>query len=112
MTATENPANQEVHEASEEHHPTARDYVKIAVVLAILTAMEVSASFIEVGGAFIPLLTILMAIKFVLVAGWFMHLKYDTGLYSRLLGAGLFLALGVYAAVLVFFAIMPGTTST
>ena len=88
---------------TDEFHPTPKQYVQIAIALSVLTAMEVSASYIELGGAFIPLLIILMSIKFVLVAGWFMHLKYDTRLYSRLLGAGLAVAITVYLATLLTF---------
>lgn len=90
--------------AEDEHHPTPRQYVEVALVLAVLTAMEVAASFIELGGAFVPLLVVLMATKFVLVAGWFMHLRYDTRLYTRVMASGLTLAFSLYLIVLVVFA--------
>lgn len=77
-------------------HPTPRDYVNIAVILAILTALEVSTYFFEFGRVAIPLLVILMIIKFVMVAGWFMHLKFDTRLYSALMYTGLAFALVLY----------------
>jgi cytochrome c oxidase subunit 4 len=98
-TATHEPT--EVHD--DEHHPTARQYVEIAVVLAVLTAMEVAASFIDIGPAFLPTLIVLMTIKFILVAGWFMHLKYDTRLYTRLVVTGLGMAIVLYAIVLAVF---------
>ena len=85
------------------HHPTPQQYVQVAVVLAVLTAMEIAASFVEIGVAFIPTLLGLMAIKFVLVAGWFMHLKFDTLVYRRFMATGLGLALFSYAIVLVTF---------
>ena len=91
-----------VHPA-DEHHPTPRQYVEIAVVLAVLTALEVGASFVDIGPAFLPTLIGLMTIKFVLVAGWFMHLKYDTRLYTRLMAGGLIGALTLYAVVLLVF---------
>ncbi len=78
-------------------HPTPRLYVQIAGILFVLTAMEFSTYFIEFGGLTTPLLVILMAIKFVMVAGFFMHLKYDTRLFTRLMAVGLFGALGLYA---------------
>lgn len=81
-------------------HPTPRLYVQIAVVLFVLTAMEFSTYFIEFGAMTTPMLVILMAIKFVLVAGFFMHLKYDTRLFTRLMGVGLFGALGLYVIAL------------
>lgn len=84
-------------------HPTPRRYVQIAVVLAVLTAMEVAASFIDVGPIFLPLLIVLMAIKFFLVAAFFMHLRFDTRVYTRLVYAGLGLAISLYAVVLIMF---------
>lgn len=81
-------------------HPTPRLYVQVAVGLFVLTAMEFSTYFIEFGAMATPLLVILMAIKFVMVAGFFMHLKYDTRLFTRLMGVGLFGALGLYLIAL------------
>lgn len=77
-------------------HPTPRLYVQTAAVLFVLTAMEFSTYFIDFAVATVPLLVILMAIKFAIVAGIFMHLKYDTRLFTRMMGAGLGLAVGLY----------------
>ena len=85
------------------HHPTPKDYVQVFGVLFVLTAMEVAASFIDVGPLFLPLLLVLMAIKFVLVAGWFMHLKYDIATYTQFMVGGLLLAMGLYGVVLLVF---------
>jgi len=83
------------------HHPTAREYVNIAIVLAILTALEVSTYFFDFGRIAIPLLIVLMAIKFVMVAGFFMHLRFDTKIYSRLLYTGLAFALVLYSLTMI-----------
>jgi cytochrome c oxidase subunit 4 len=85
------------------HHPTPKDYVQIFLVLFVLTAMEVAASFIDIGPLFLPLLLALMAIKFALVAGWFMHLKYDIATYTQFMIGGLVMALGLYGIVLLVF---------
>ena len=85
------------------HHPTPKDYVQVFFVLFVLTAMEVAASFIDVGPLFLPLLLVLMAIKFVLVAGWFMHLKYDIATYTQFMVGGLLLAMALYGVVLLVF---------
>ena len=85
------------------HHPTARDYVNIAIVLAVLTALEVSTYFFDFGAIAIPLLIVLMAIKFVMVAGFFMHLRFDTKLYGRLLYTGLGFAVTLYGITLIIF---------
>ena len=87
------------------HHPTPKDYVGIFGVLFVLTALEVGASFIDVGPLFLPLLIVLMVIKFALVAGWFMHLKYDIATYTQFMVGGLLLALGLYGIVLL---VIPG----
>lgn len=90
-------------EHDEHHGPTTRQYVQIFAVLFILTAMEVAASFIDVGPVFLPLLIGLMVLKFALVVGWFMHLRFDTKLYSRLMYTGLGAALVLYTVVLLVF---------
>lgn len=89
----------------DEHHPTPREYVQIAVVLAVLTAMEIAASYVALPHwVFLSLLIILMTLKFAFVAGWFMHLRFDTRLYSRLMMTGLIGAISLYAIVLLVFA--------
>lgn len=81
-------------------HPTPRKYVNIAIVLAVLTALEVSTYFVDFGVVAIPLLIVLMIIKFLYVAGWFMHLKFDSSWFSKLMYTGLAFALVLYAITL------------
>lgn len=83
-----------------EHHPTPRDYVKAALVLGVLTLLEYSTYVLDFGPLGIPMLVVLIAIKFVMVANIFMHLKSDNRLYTRFLYTGLFLALSLYALTL------------
>ncbi|HSK23912.1 MAG TPA: cytochrome C oxidase subunit IV family protein [Egicoccus sp.] len=92
-----------------DHHPGPREYVRIAIILAVLTALEVSTYFVDFGALAIPLLIVLMSIKFVMVAGFFMHLRFDTKLYGRFLYGGLFGALGLYgiALIVMFFDAAP-----
>ena len=90
--------------AHEAEHPRDVLYLKVAAVLFVLTGMEVYASYADwLGGAFLPLLLILMAIKFVLVVLFFMHLKFDAKIFGRLFWAGFFLAVGVYVTALATF---------
>ena len=89
------------HPSTAHHGPEPREYVQIALVLAALTALEVSTYFVDFGPLGIPLLVGLMFIKFVMVANFFMHLKFDNRLYTRLLYAGLSLAITLYALTLV-----------
>jgi caa(3)-type oxidase subunit IV len=85
------------------HHPSAADYVRIALILALLTALEVSTYYFDFGRAGVPLLIVLMVIKFTLVVNEFMHLKYDTNIYRRLMVTGLVGAVLLYTITLVLF---------
>jgi len=80
-------------------HPTPKQYVNIAIVLAVLTALEVSTYFLDFGTIAIPMLVVLMVVKFLYVAGWFMHLKFDSPIFSRLMYTGLAFALVLYAVM-------------
>ncbi|MQA99426.1 MAG: hypothetical protein GEU78_03910 [Actinobacteria bacterium] len=89
---------------AEEHHPTPRQYVKVAIVLFVVTAFEVAIYYIEaVGGLLVPLLLLFALIKFVLVVLWFMHLRFDSRLFRRLFVTGMAFALIVFAIVLATF---------
>jgi cytochrome c oxidase subunit IV len=83
------------------HHPSDLRYVGIFAVLVLITAVEVYLSYADyLGRAFLPLLLILMAVKFVMVVSWFMHLKFDNKLFSVIFYSGLVLAIAVYIAAL------------
>jgi cytochrome c oxidase subunit 4 len=83
-------------------------YVVVALILAVITAVEVAISYIDIGPFFLPLLLILMAVKFIVVIRLFMHLKFDSKLFSWMFFAGLFLAVGVYVAMLGAFHFFTG----
>ena len=71
----------------EEHaHRSPSQYVFIAVILSALTGMEVFLYYIESSlarGLLIFALLSLAAIKFFLVAAFFMHLKDDPKIFRR-----------------------------
>lgn len=85
-------------------HPSPRQYVQIAILLAILTAVEVALFYLDesldLRGWDGPLLIILSAMKFLIVVGWFMHLRFEKGLLSRFFSVGAAMALGIYTVVL------------
>ncbi len=87
----------------EAHGPTDRQYLVIALILAVITAGEVALTYIDVGPIFIPTLLVLMAVKFLIVVSYFMHLKFDNRIFSFLFYSGLLLALGVYVLALATF---------
>ena len=92
----------EEHEDGHDGHPSDWFYIQIAIFLFIVTALEVSTYFVDFGGLAIPVLIVLMIIKFAFVVAFFMHLRFDSQLFTALFITGLILALGVYFVV--FFA--------
>ncbi len=79
--------------AFEKPHPGTAIYVKIAVILFVLTALEVAAYEVARRGSpaglavlvaplIIQILIVLSAAKFALVAMFYMHLKQDSKLFS------------------------------
>ena len=95
----------EAGEAQELHsHPQPRQYVTIAIILAIVTAGEVAIYYISsLRFLLVPLLLIFAVIKFILVASWFMHLRFDSRIFQRFFLTGVVLAITVFAVVLVYF---------
>ncbi|HET7481422.1 MAG TPA: cytochrome C oxidase subunit IV family protein [Actinomycetota bacterium] len=97
----------ELEEAELAHHPGPRAYVAVAVILAVITAMEVAIYYISSiashPAVLIPMLLFFALIKFVLVALYFMHLKFDSPVFKRLFVTGIVLALIVFGIVLTFF---------
>lgn len=91
------------HDEHGDKHFTDRQYVVVALILALLTALEVSTYFVDFGWAMMPLLIILMVVKFFTVVAYFMHLKFDNKLFSALFYTGLILAVGVYCGALATF---------
>ena len=88
-----------------------KQYLLVALGLGILTAIEVYLSYSPLkdkkAGLALPLLA-LAAIKFVIVAGFFMHLKFESPLFRRLFVGGAILAGFCYLAVLSAFGVLSG----
>ena len=85
------------------HGATDKQYIVIAAILALITAAEVTLSYIDVGWIFLPALLIMMAAKFVIVVSYFMHLKFDNKIFTFAFYTGLLLALFVYIVALATF---------
>ncbi len=85
-------------------HPSPSKYLAIAAILAIITAIEVALFYIEaVLPVLVPVLLILSAAKFAMVAMFYMHLKFDEKLFSWFFVGGLVLASFVMVALLTLF---------
>ena len=86
--------------ADEHAHPGPRTYITIALILSVITAVEVAVYYIPVLLPYIfPILIVLSTVKFVMVVGWFMHLKFDHVSYTWYFGGGLALALSIVGGV-------------
>jgi cytochrome c oxidase subunit 4 len=97
-TATDAHVDEHAHD-----HPTDASYVKIAVILGVITAAEVGTYFWEdlfwkVPSTTALILTLfpMMIAKFAIVCGYFMHLKFDNKIFRRVFVFGLVLATAVY----------------
>jgi cytochrome c oxidase subunit IV len=84
-------------------HPTPIQYVTIAVVLVVITAIEIATSYLEgdIPNGLITVLLICMAgVKFFLVAFWYMHLRTDQPVFRR------FFIIGTFAAITLYFVVL------
>jgi cytochrome c oxidase subunit 4 len=90
-----------VHQDAAAHaHPSPKEYIRIGVILALLTAIEIAASYTIDGTLLIVLLLALAVIKFSIVVMWFMHLKFDDRRYARFFVMGVALAATLFLVVL------------
>jgi cytochrome c oxidase subunit 4 len=78
-------------------------YFFVFVALVIVTALEVSLTYMDIGAWFLPLMITLMSIKFFSVVLFFMHLRFDNKLFSALFYMGLGLAVFVYVVAMFTF---------
>jgi cytochrome c oxidase subunit IV len=110
----ESPAQSDAHHlAYDEHaHPTPRTYIQIAVILTIITIVEVFVLYLPemgvelAGSVMVTIFAVLSVVKFLTVVGWYMHLKFDPPMYRRIFGSALVVALTVATA---FIALFHGT---
>ena len=93
-----------------EHHPSDAQYWKVGAALAVITGLEVSTYFItddpyshDLAPLLIGGLLVMMIAKFVVIVGYFMHVKFDNKLFRNVFLSGLLLAVGVYLVVLTTF---------
>ena len=102
------PANPSAaaHAAAEHVHPTAWTYIKVGIILTLITVVEVWAYYIPAfvaSRAFVPALLIMSAAKFVIVVAFYMHLKYDHKIFRGLFLGPFFIAIGTIIALIFLF---------
>jgi cytochrome c oxidase subunit 4 len=91
----------EVHE-----HPTWKQYKWVALVLTVITVVEVWVYYIPTFVAsrlFVPALLIMSAVKFAIVVMFYMHLKYDHKLFRALFTGPLIIAILTLIVLLFLF---------
>ena len=97
--AGEGAAEHAVH--GERAHPGPAEYIKIGLILAVITAVEVAVYYIDaLEDVLIPILIVLSALKFSMVVMWFMHLRFDNRLFSTFFVGGLMLVATLFVIVL------------
>ncbi len=104
--------------AVETGHPTPGTYFKVALTLSAITAAEFGIFYVEwIGYGIIPILTLMSAAKFLLVAMYYMHLKFEASvqmghfrvpIFSVMFVAGLIIASGVVVALMGLFEFFTG----
>jgi cytochrome c oxidase subunit IV len=93
----------------EGNHPGPAQYVRIALVLFVITVIEVAIYYVEaLEGVLVPMLIVFSLLKFILVVLWFMHLRFDTRIFTWLFVSGIVLTLSVFAVVLLTFFLQGG----
>jgi cytochrome c oxidase subunit 4 len=92
--------------AHEHAHPTWSTYKWVALVLVVITVIEVWVYYIPefvASRLFVPSLLIMSAAKFVIVVMFYMHLKYDHKLFRALFTGPLIIAVLTIISLLFLF---------
>ena len=91
----------EVHE-----HPTWKQYKWVALILTVITVIEVWVyyipAFVETR-LFVPSLLVMSAVKFAIVVLFYMHLRYDHKLFRALFTGPLIIAVSTLIGLLFLF---------
>lgn len=101
------------HPAEPEHHgPTPAGYVRIGLLLFVITLIEIASSFMVRFGLpqWVQIVTLLVfsVIKGAMVAMFFMHLRFDSRWFVFLFGAGMFLAVFAVLSFIALFTYRAG----
>jgi len=103
----DHPGHPELDAMGVEHeHPTWSTYWKVALILTMITAVEVWVYYIPsfvASRAFVPALLIMSAVKFAIVVLFYMHLRYDHRLFKALFTGPLIIAMATILALMFLF---------
>jgi cytochrome c oxidase subunit 4 len=97
-------AQQHLAEHHVEEHPTPRTYLKVATILTIITAVEVAVYYIDaLEDLLVYILVVLSGIKFSIVVGYYMHLKFDNKLFRNIFVFALMVAMAIIVSFMILF---------
>jgi cytochrome c oxidase subunit 4 len=89
-------------------HATPGFYWAVGGILTVITAVEVAIFYIPaLSSVLVPILLVLSAAKFALVVMFFMHLKFDSPIFSGVFMAGLVLAAFMTVALIILYKVLP-----
>ena len=94
-------------------HPGPKQYVLIGVILTVLTVFEILSYYAEEdwgmlnAGAAAGVIALLSAAKFIIVVMWYMHLKFDSKIFTGIFIFPAMLAILVIGALYVVQQVLP-----
>jgi len=92
------------HGAGHGDHASTATYVKVAVILSVVTGLEFAVLYIRaLTPIVVPLLLVMSAGKFALVVLYFMHLRYDARVLTALFLGPLLVAAGLAVALMTLY---------
>ena len=101
----------DVHAMGEVHeHPTWKEYKWVALILTLITIVEVWVYYTPFSKTplFVPTLLIMSVAKFTIVVMFYMHLKYDHKLFRALFTGPLTIAMATLISLLFLFSKFAG----
>jgi len=108
---THTNADVDVHAMGEVHeHPTWKEYKWVALILTLITIVEVWVYYTSFSKTplFVPTLLIMSIAKFTIVVMFYMHLKYDHKLFRALFTGPLTIAMATLISLLFLFSKFAG----
>jgi cytochrome c oxidase subunit 4 len=109
--ATEH-AHPGAHDLPHDEHPGPGVYLVIAAILTVLTVAEITVFYVQgLQPVLVPILLVLAAVKFAFVGGFYMHLYYDSKVFTIFFGGPLLLALLIVLGLLLLFSHLEGVLS-
>ena len=96
-------ATEHAHTA-EHSHPGPMQYIIIGAILAVITLIEFGIFYLSIDPALMTwIILVLSSSKFLLVVGYFMHLKFDDARFSALFFAPFFIMVSIGVVLMALF---------